>query len=255
VTKQTTGAEATDSAWKGLCRVGGVAALIQVACGLITMIVVVTLGGEPGIADEYFTLLQNDRLVGLLRMDFPSLISVTLYYLLFFGLYAALRRVNGAHAALAAALGFVGATLWLAAHSAFSMLALSDRYAAAVTDAQRSQILAAGEAVIASDMWHSTGAAVGGILLQSAAVAISVVMLRSDVFNKTTAYAGIGANGLDLVRILINIFAAGNPADILMVVAGPLYPLWFILLGLRLLRLGRLDKQTLPQQPQSEASE
>jgi hypothetical protein len=182
-------------------------------------------------------------------MDFPSMISVTLYYLLFFGLYAALRQANGAHAALAAALGFAGVTLWLASHPALSMLALSDRYAAAVTDAQRSQILAAGEAVIASDMWHSTGAAVGGFLLLSAAVGISVVMLRSDVFNKTTAYAGIGANGLDLVRILINSFAAGNPADILMAVAGPLYPLWFILLGLRLLRLGRLDKQTLPPQP------
>ncbi len=229
-----------DSAWKGVCLIGGVAVLIQVACVLITMTVVFTLGGEPGTPDEYFTQLQSNRLMGLLRLDFPTIISMALYYLTFFGLYGALKRADGAYAALATALAFVGLTLWLATHSAFSMIHLGDRYAAAATDAQRSQLLAAGEAIIASDMWHSTGALIGGIFVQSAAVMISVLMLRSNIFSNATAYVGILGNGLDLMHIIINIIVPGNPANILMAVAGPLYLIWFILIGRRLLQLGRL---------------
>jgi hypothetical protein len=199
---------------------------------------VLTLGGEPSTADEHFTVLRNDRVVGLLRLDFASVISMAAYYLVFCGIYAVLRRAHAAYVAVATALVFVGITLWLATHSALSMIFLSDRYPAATTDARRSHLLAAGEAVIASDMWHSSGPLVGGILLLAAAVMISVLMLRSSVFSRFTAIAGILANGLDLVRTLINLLLPGNPADILMAIAGPFYLVWLILLGRRLLQLG-----------------
>jgi len=233
--------DTSDSAWKSLCRIGGVAALVSAVCSLITVIVGITLGWEPSTANEYFTVLQNDRIVGILRLDFPSVINVVQYYLIFFGFYAAFRRANGAYAALATALAFVGVTLWLATHSAFSMISLSDQYAAATTDAQRSQLLAAGMAVIASDMWHSTGALIGGILLQSATVLISVVMLRNKIFSKVTAYVGILTHGLDLAHIIIGIFAPGVGV-ILMAIAGPLYVIWFPLVGRRLLQLARHEK-------------
>jgi hypothetical protein len=54
--------------------------------------------------------------------------TIALYYFVFLGLYAALRRTQAPQAALATALGFVGATLSFAKHSALSMLHLSDRY-------------------------------------------------------------------------------------------------------------------------------
>jgi hypothetical protein len=235
--KQNQASEAADAGWQGLCRIGGVAALIQFVCVPITLIVVFALGGEPSTADEYFTLLQDDRLEGLLRMDFPSLLSVALYALTFFGLYAALRRTHSAYIALATALGFAGLTLWLAAHSAFSMISLSNQYAAATTEAQRAQFLAAGEAVIAADMWHSTGPIVGGIFLQGGLVIVSVAMLQNRIFSKTTAILGLLTHGLDLAHIIIGIFAQ-EIGVYLMFVAGPLYPLWFILVGRRLLQLG-----------------
>jgi hypothetical protein len=240
---QVTDAETIDPDWKGLCKIGGVATLISLVCSLTTMIVMIVMGGEPSTANEYFTLLQSDRVVGLLRLDFPSVINLTFYYLMFFGLYAALRRVDGAYAALATALAFVGVTLWLATHSAFSMISLSDQYAAATTDAQRSQLLAAGEAIIGSDMWHSTGGRMGSILLQSAAVLISVIMLRSKVFSRVTAYVGILTHGLDLAHLIIGIFVPGI-GDLLMAMAGTLYLLWFPLVGRRLFQLGqgKLDR-------------
>jgi hypothetical protein len=170
-------------------------------------------------------------------MDFPSLISVALYPLTLFGLFAALRRSHGATMALAAALGFTGIVLWLSAHSAFSMLSLSDAYAAATDDLHRAQLLAAGRAVIASDMWHSTAAAMSGIFLQSGLTIASALMLRSAIFSKATAWVGILAHGLDLVHILLLIFGQGI-GFYLMWVAGPLYPVWFVLIGRRLLQLG-----------------
>ena len=68
------------------------AALLQLVCGLITMVVVFGVGPEPATAQEYFDLLQNNRLAGLIRMDFASVLTMGLYPLTLFGLYAALKR-------------------------------------------------------------------------------------------------------------------------------------------------------------------
>jgi hypothetical protein len=219
---------------------GGVAAFGMLASATVTMLVILTLGGEPSTPDEYFTLLGGNRLVGILRMDLASLVTVGLYYLLFFGLYAALRRTRAPEAAFSTALAFVGATLWFANHSALSMIHLSDRYASAATDAEKAQLVAAAEAVLATDVWHATGTFVGALLLMSAGVMISVAMLRSGLFGKGTAYSGILAHGIDLLHILVNAVASGNPGDILMAVAGPAYLVWFILVGRRLFQLGRI---------------
>jgi hypothetical protein len=236
---RTRDAEAVEPAWRGLCRMGGLAAFLMLASTTVTMVVFLTLGGEPTTPNEYFTLLADNRLVGLLRMDLASIATVVLYYFVFFGLYAALRRTQAPQAALATALAFVGATLWFAEHSALSMVHLSDRYAAAATDAERARLVAAAEAVLAGDVWHTTGVLVGGVLLMGAAIMISVAMLRSGLFGKVAAWSGILANGIDLLHVLVNVVAPGNPGDILMAVAGPAYLVWFILLGRRLLQLGR----------------
>jgi hypothetical protein len=100
------------------------------------------------------------------------------------------------------------------------MIPLSEKYAVATTEAARSQILAAGEAVLATDIWHGTGVIIGGILVQAGAVLISAVMLRSNVFSRMTAYVGILTHGLDLAHVLLGLFlpAAGF---VLIALAGP----------------------------------
>ena len=173
-----------------LCRTGGVAAFVLVAYSLFTMVQLTVLGGPPATAAEAFRLLQSNRIVGLLRLDLPTIVAMPLYYFVFLGIYAALRRTDRANVILSTALAFVGVTLLLATPTALSMMSLSQKYASATTEATRSQFLAAGEAVLATDIWHGTGAIMGGIVLQSGAVLISVVMLRSSVFSRTTAYLG-----------------------------------------------------------------
>ncbi|HNT78626.1 MAG TPA: hypothetical protein PKH77_26755 [Anaerolineae bacterium] len=103
--------------------------------------------------------------MGLLRLGILTLLTLPLYYLLFLGLYSALRQTNEAYATLAVLLGCVGLTLVLATPSALSFVALSDRFAAATTASQQAHFLAAGEAMLASDLWHGSGARSGGAAL------------------------------------------------------------------------------------------
>ena len=235
---QSTESQHTQSAWRSICTMGGIATLIQLVCATVTLVVAFGVGGEPSRAEEAFAVLQEDRLAGMLRLDFASLISMIFYYVTFFALYGALRRRYGPTAALATALTFVGITVWLSSHSALSIIRLSDLHAAAETAEQRSQLVAAAEAVLAANMWHSSGAFVAGILLQGAAVLISILMLGGDVFSKPTAYVGLVTHGLDLIHVIIAPFAP-DVSVYLMAIAGTLYPIWFVMIGVRLLRLGR----------------
>jgi hypothetical protein len=222
--------------WRGLCRMGGIAAYILIVYSLATIVQMVVLGGQPTSAAEAFTLLQHNKALGLLRLDLPTLAVMPLYYLLFLGLFAALRRSHPANALLSTILAFVGVTLLLATPTALSMLPLSGKFAAATTDAARAQLLAAGEAILATDIWHGTGAILGGVLLQCGAVLICCVMLRGGVFGKATAWLGIVMHSLDLAHIVGGQFVP-VAGVVLMAIAGPLYPVWLFLVGRRLLRL------------------
>ena len=221
-----------------LCRIGGIAALILAFYSLATMVQMVVLGGQPTSAAQAFNLLEHHRLIGLLRLDLPTVVIMPLYYLLFLGLFSALRRTDSALTLLATALAFAGTTLVLATPTALSMIPLSDKFAAADTDTARNQLLAAGEALIAADIWHSTSAILGGALLQCGAVLISIVMLRGGVFTRATAWLGIVMHGLDLAHIVGGLLMPAI-GFVLLSIAGPLYPIWFIMVGIRMLKLAR----------------
>ncbi len=72
--------------------------------------------------------------------------------------------------------------------------------------------------------------------MQSGALVISLVMLKSSVFNKLTAFTGIVTHGLDLLHIITGFFLP-EIGMVLMAIAGPLYLLWFPLIGMRLFKL------------------
>jgi hypothetical protein len=196
----------------------------------------VFIGGPPETIEECFLMLKENRLHGLLRLDILTVFVMPLYYLLFYCIYLALKGSGDGILTISTIIIFAGLTLFLATPSVFSYVYLSDAYATSAIVSEKNQLLAAGQAIIASDMWHGTGAKIGGILLQSGALMISLLMLKSRVFNKLTAYTGIVTHGLDLAHILVGFFlpALGN---ILMAMAGPLYLLWFPLIGTRLFKL------------------
>jgi len=111
------------------------------------------------------------------------------------------------------------------------MLSLSDQYAAATTDAQRSVFLAAGQVMLtfyngtAFDMSY----VFGGVVL----LIISAVMLRSNIFSKVTAYVGILMGMLMLVPPTV-----GTIGLLLSLISLVPTAIWLILVARRLFQLG-----------------
>jgi hypothetical protein len=230
--------------WKNLYTIGGVAALLQLTAILAYAVASATLGPKPVSTAEYFALQQTNRLASLLRGDFLLLLLIGGYLGTFPALYLALRRVSPVATFYATLFTLIAVTGVFTTESTFSLLRLGDLYAAATSDMQRVQFLAAAEAVIAADMWNSTGAYMGGILLQGGGVIISLVMLRSKDFSKVTAVTGLLANAFDLAQHILHPFAPGISATLTLLM-GPFYLVWFPMLARDLFRLSRrLRKQT-----------
>jgi len=233
-------AETVDFAWKSLFRVGGAGALI-VAVLLSIEIVVFTAYPLPSTVVGYFTLFQSNRLIGLLDLYLLEIPAYALFVPMFLALYAALRRTNESYMALAAILAIIGTAVFLATNNPFSMLSLSDQYAAATTDAERSMLLAAGQAMLASTSQRAVGGFNMGFLLVSVAgLIVSAVMLRGNIFSKATAHVGILANALSLADYFRLAFvpAAGLLILFLAIASGLLLVVWYILIARRLLQLG-----------------
>ena len=244
--------ETADPRWRGLYIAGGVAALIAVLVFRRNFgTEMVTFKGfgifdvpaaQPSTALGWFALLQDDPLVGLFLFDVIDLVNYALLGLIFLALYAALHRANRSAMAIATVLGLVGAGVYLASNHAFAMLSLSERYAAATTEAQQTMYLAAGEALLAiynpGTIHQSTGYYVGYSFVVLAGLIVSVVMLRSRVFYRATAYVGILANGLVLIDFLVLAFAPalyGLPTA----TSALFRVVWMVLIALGLFRLGR----------------
>jgi hypothetical protein len=227
---------------KKLYTIGGAAAFLQLAAIVAYSIALGILGPKPSSAEEYFVIQQSNALEVVLRGDFLLLILIGLYLGTFPAMYAALRHIDPVFTALATLFTIIGVIITFANESTFAMLHLGDLYAAATSEAQRVQYLAAGEAVIASDMWNSSGAYISGILLQGAGVMISVIMLRSKDFSKITAITGLLGNAIDLTQHVIHPFAA-PASEVLSMIMGPFYLVWFIMLGRDLLRLARKPEE------------
>jgi hypothetical protein len=227
-----------DSTKKTIFYLGGAVCVILIAYSLATLLIMTLIGGPPQTIQECFAMLQQSKINGLLRLDILTVFIIPLYYLLFYSLYVSLKNTDHALVTISTILTFAGVTLFLATPSVFSYLYLSDRFSTATSELQKNNLIAAGEAILASDMWHGTGAIIGGLLLQTGAFLFSIIMLKTNIFNKTTAITGIVTHGLDLLHIIIGFFlpAIGN---ILMFIAGPLYLLWFPLVGIRLFKLGK----------------
>jgi hypothetical protein len=143
---------------------------------------------------------------------------------------------------IATACGLIGVAVYLASNQAFAMLSLSERYAAATTDAQRSVLLAAGEALLAIDnpgaAYQGTGIYASFSLVVLAGLILSVVMLRSSVFGRATAITGILANGLRLCYLIALVFAP-SIAWLFIPISAPFRVVWYVLLAFGLFRLGQ----------------
>lgn len=220
---------------------GGSAAFAQLVLVVAYAIVLAALGPKPTTAVGYFQVQQDSILEVVLRGDLLLVVMIAMYLLTFPAIFVAMRKEARVLAGLATLCTVVAVTLSCANESTFSLLHLGNAYASATSETIRNQIVAAGEAVIATDMWNGTGAYMSGILLQGSGVLMSVLMFRSRSFTTVTAVSGLLGNGLDLVQHVAHPFTS-TVTTYLSPVMGVIYVAWFVMLGRDLLRLARSKK-------------
>ena len=153
-------------------------------------------------------------------------------------LYLALKGLN--RDAMLMATAFIGLFVFLDLAVTWpnyaSLIALSDEYAAAPTDAQREAYVAAAN--YASAVLTSTLAGIYNIVTFSLDILIAgLVMLRSPLFGKGAAYLGLVTGILGIVSVAAPFVFGALGATI--IVASILTTLWVVLVGYRLYRIGR----------------
>jgi hypothetical protein len=129
------------------------------------------------------------------------------------------------------------------------MLSLSHEYTLATTEAQKAAIQAAGQAMLAISQ-GTGGQYVGMPLAWLAGLILSFVMLRGKVFSKGNAWVGILGMGLLIASIpFAGYTSTGTPTAVVNAIVAVTYTgggllslAWYILTGLKLLKLARLNK-------------
>jgi hypothetical protein len=249
--------------WKPLYLTGGIAALLAVFVFRRNLGAELSLLAMLGIADgvpttpftsagDWFRLLQENRLVALTLLNLFDLFEYALLGLVFLALWAALRPGSPSAMLIAITAGLIGIAVYFASNQALAMFALSERYAAAASEAQRSAYLAAGEAMLAANnpdsMVQGAGITISLFLILLAGLVISVVMLRSAAFGKATAIIGILANGIGLcyfltLAFLPEIYWLPHP------ISAPFRVVWYFLIALKLFKLASQPGQDRNVQP------
>lgn len=237
----------TEMQWKSIYRLGAITTLIVILGTILDIVIGSSLGGDlsaiPNTAIDKFTQFRDNWLLGLYNLDLLNVCTTILMLPAYFALCAAHRRGNIGYTALAAIIYFIGAAIFITNNSALAMLDLSNKYATATSEAHRSLLAAAGEAMIARGAHGSPGAFAGFFLSAIGSLFMSVGMLKGKVFSKPTAYVGILGSLLLLIYVVLVTFVPEVKQVAVMVAApgGLLALAWMIMFTIRLFQLGRSE--------------
>jgi len=184
--------------WNGLFKMGALSAIIIVLVYLAELVVIVFYGLPPSTAAGWFALLQRNRLTGLIQTFALDVIAVTFHAPLYVAFFFLLKRNAKSYSTLILAVVFawIGIAVYFASSTTFSMLYLSDQFASATTEVQRSQILTSGQTLIA--VFNGTGPFIAYFLYAVSGILVSIVMLQTHIFSKVVAIAGLVGNVLEL---------------------------------------------------------
>lgn len=233
---------AVGSSRESICRLGAAAAIAAIMLVLLDM--AISMGGGDVNPDtltalDWFTMFQDNKLVGLRMLGIIYVISLTVSIPLYFALYTVHRQVCREYAFLAMILFLVGAAVYISNNAAVPMLVLSSKYSAAA-DSQRMLLAAAGEAIAARGADFTPGSFIGFFFTELAGLSFSIIMLHSRLFGRAAACFGIlGYLMLTVFTIWLTFIPVFFDAAMAIAAIGGLSCMaWNILVARGLIRLG-----------------
>lgn len=222
-----------DMSWAPLYRAGALSAVVYVVLVLLPVVLVFVAPVPPTDGRALLEYIDAHKVVYLTEL--VCFVGLSVPALVVFGALAvALGRANKSAAAIGGLFGIASETIALALGSSpqslhGGLVVLGDSYRSAGTDAQRAGLVSAADALIAA----TNAVSWAGILTAAAIVVLSLVM-RKTSFGRVVGILGVvtGAAGIfsEALRPMI------GSAYLLY---GLLLPIWFALVGWKLLRLGR----------------
>ncbi len=218
--------------WRDMYKIGGVAAMALAAGMAFAVIAYFIWPYTPGYVPiaKVFGLINSGRIAGLMSMDLLLVICNLVSIPFLIGLYVALRRINESLALMAVVLGMISVIVVIPARPLSEIVTLSDRYAAAVTGAEKDRLMAAGEALLT--LFNGSSWMVFYVFSNAAGLLYGILMLRSPLFGKATAIIGIVASiaafGVFIPAVGIVFGLAAMPGAII----------YAVLVSLKLMRAG-----------------
>jgi hypothetical protein len=222
--------------WTNLFITGGIAALLAAVLFRRNIGAEVSLftgvDAIPESAVGWYDLLQTNPFIGLSFLAVFDLVNYILVGVVFLALGAAFWQKNKSIVTVALAGGLVGIAVNLASNISLTMFSLSQQYAAAVSVVQKADLLAAGQAVLATNdplaAYPSTGAYVSLLLIALAGLLFSTILLHS---NRVTAIVGLLASGCDLAYCLTFTLTPVLPVYLFLAVAGLFWMIWHLMVA------------------------
>ena len=229
--------------WQGIYKLGGLAATGAVLVGALEILITFLPGGNTvqESALDWFLLFEQNWFMGLRDLGLLNIFFNAAAVLISFAIYGAHRGSRGQpYAALILIFSLLGVAVFLATNRAFAMLDLSQQYAAA-DSSQRELLASAAQSLLSAGQSHTPGTFLGFFLSELAGFFFSLLMLKSRVFSKATAVAGMAGFGMLIIFEFFASFATGLnlPAMLLAMIGGLLSMAWDILVARRLFQLSR----------------
>lgn len=228
ITTNTTGPN-----WKGLFKAGGIAALGMLAI-MIAQIAIYISAPPPTSVVDFFALFKQSTLLGLLSLDLLYLLNNTLLILIYLALYAALKEVGESTALIALVLGLMGIAAYFSSNTAFEIMSLSNQYNQAVTADQRIILQSAAQAML--ETYKGTSFDVYYVLNAAALLIFDYLLIKSNIFTKTTAVFGVLAGVLMLIPS-----TAGTIGLVFSLASLIPWAVFCVLIAIRFFQLGKIQ--------------
>lgn len=223
-----------DLRWRDLYKIAGVSAVISemlILLGIITYFIWPYAPDNNSTAG-IFLRLQTEPIGGLIALDLFLFIGNLFSISLFLALYVSLRQVNESLALIAVVVGLIGVVLLIPARPILELYNLSKAYATATTETEKSQYLAAGTGLLAQ--FDGIGWFMNTLLGALSLLTSSLLMLRSNLYSKATAYVGIVTN------LVVCGFIIPALSLFMLFLSLPGYLLWYFLLARQFFHMARV---------------
>jgi len=140
---------------------------------------------------DWFTLFNNNWILGLVSFDFLYMLTMIASVFLYIALFFALFDLNKALSLFGLIIGLIGLTIYFSSNTSLEMLALSRQYLNAITEQDRGLLIASGQTLYL--IWKGTSYSVYYVLNGIALCLFFLAMIKNTNFRKSTAYIGLSA--------------------------------------------------------------